>query len=64
VFGAALDEPITRARLTLALAWSPPHDLAPTSRAAADRRRAPARQRPVKSGTADVADPPGAVEDI
>jgi hypothetical protein len=64
VFGDALDEPITRARLTLALAWSPPHDVAPTSRAAADRRRPSARQRPAKSATSDVVDPLGAVEDV
>jgi hypothetical protein len=64
VFGDALDEPITRARLTLALAWSPPHDVAPTSRAAIDRRRPSARQRPAKSATSDVVDPLGAVEDV
>jgi sugar diacid utilization regulator len=64
VFGDALDEPITRARLTLALAWSPPHDVAPTSRAAADRRRPSARQRHAKSATSDVVDPLGAVEDV
>jgi hypothetical protein len=56
VFGEELDDPITRARLTLALAWSPSRESeAPTSRGVGDRRRLPARHRPAK-GPSSVPD--------
>lgn len=48
VFGDALNDPATRARLTLALAWSASHEAAsPPPRGSADRRRAAARHRPL-----------------
>lgn len=63
LFGDALDEPISRARLTLALAWNAPHELGPTSRAVTDRRRPSTRQRSASGGMPEAVNPLGAPED-
>lgn len=55
LFGEALEDPVMRARLTLALAWSPLRDASTESgRGRGDRRRAPTRQgRPLSGSDGD-----------